>query len=314
MAAVSCLCVLGSACGRPSTHVVDDAPPGWHLTWSDEFHGPALDSTRWHLQQGNGFWSADSTTYVTGWGNAEQQCYTGDTANVRVVEGVLSIVARRDAVRDVASRDTTARCAFTSARLVTRAADGRALFAQAYGRFAFRARLPEGQGLWPALWLLPLTDRYGTWAARGEIDVMEARGQHPTRVLGTLHYGARWPGNVHTGDSLELPRGGRITDFHVYALEWEPGRIRWFVDDSLYQEQSAWWSSARSDSAGMGATPTGPVDHHPFPAPFDQPFYLVMNLAVGGNFLGTPDSTTRFPATMQVDWVRVYARDSTRFR
>jgi len=314
IAALSFLCTVGTNCRRPAETPSNDAPAGWRLTWSDEFDGTRLDSTRWWPQVGNGFWSADSATYVTGWGNAEQQCYTGDTANVRVAAGVLSITARREVVRDMASRDAAARCAFTSARLVTRAPDGRALFAQRYGRFAFRARLPEGQGLWPALWLLPLTERYGTWAASGEIDVMEARGQVPTRVLGTLHYGARWPNNVHRGDSLDFPHGGRITDFHVYALEWEPGQIRWFVDDSLYQEQSAWWSSARADTGGSGATPKGPADHHPFPAPFDEPFYLVMNLAVGGNFLGSPDATTRFPATLQVDWVRIYAQGSTRLR
>jgi len=190
------LCLLVACRTEPpageSARVTDE----WRLVWQDEFTGRALDTTRWAAEEGNGFWSADSSSYVGGWGNDEQQCYTRDARNVTVREGVLVITARRETVRDRASRDANATCAFTSARLKTRAHDGRALFAQRYGRFVFRARLPEGQGLWPALWMLPLRDRYGTWAASGEIDVMEARGQVPTTVLGTLHYGARWPKNA----------------------------------------------------------------------------------------------------------------------
>jgi len=205
----------------------------------------------------------------------------------------LRIIALPERVRDVASKDTTATCAYTSARLKSRAQNGDALFAQQYGRFEFRAKLPETQGMWPALWMLPLKDTYGTWAASGEIDVMEARGQNPTVVLGTLHYGAQWPDNVHSGMDYTLPNNGRISDWHVYAIEWSPRRIAWFVDDSLYQVQTAWYTGKQKDSTA---------------APFDQPFYLVMNLAVGGRFLGAPDSTTKFPGEMQVDWVRAYEK------
>jgi beta-glucanase (GH16 family) len=269
------------------------ARPGWALTWYDEFNDSTLDASKWAVEEGNGFWGADSSAYVTGWGNDELQCYTRAPQNLDVRDGSLRLVARRETVRDVASRDTTARCAYTSARIKSRAQNGEALFAQQYGRFEFRAKLPEGQGMWPALWMLPLNDTYGTWAASGEIDVMEARGQNPRVVLGTLHYGGQWPNNVHTGMDYTLPNGGRISDWHVYAVEWSPQRIAWFVDDSLYQVQTAWYTGTRKDSTA---------------APFDQPFYLVMNLAVGGRFLGPPDSTTSFPGEMQVDWVRAWEK------
>lgn len=271
--------------------------PGWTLTWYDEFNGASLDSTKWAAEQGNGFWNADSSAYVSGWGNEELQCYTAAAPNLRVEQGVLRIIALREAVPNVTSRDTADTCAYSSARLKTRAHDGHALFAQQYGRIEFRAKLPEGQGLWPALWMLPLRDTYGTWAASGEIDVLEARGQHPHVVLGTLHYGGQSPDNVYTGKDYTLPNNGRISEWHTYAIEWAPRRISWFVDDSLYQTQTAWYTGKQKDSTT---------------APFDQPFYLVMNLAVGGRFLGSPDSTTKFPGEMQVDWVRAWEKQQLR--
>lgn len=283
--------LLLAGLARPG--VVAAQPSRWVLTWRDEFAGTRVDTTRWAMQLGNGFRSADGRTWYAGWGNDELQCYTSDPRNVHVAGGRLVITARREPTPDASRPDTAARCAYSSARLRTIAPDGRALFAQRYGRFAFRARLPEGRGLWPALWMLPARDTYGGWAASGEIDVMEARGQNPGEVLGTLHYGGSWPANVHTGETYRLPHGGRITDWHVYAVEWFPDRIQWLVDDSVYQVQRRWYSGPRADSAGTGA-------------PFDQPFTLLINLAVGGGFLGPPDSTTPFPSTMDVDWVRVY--------
>ena len=158
-------------------------------------------------------------------------------------------------------------CGYTSARLKTRKRDGSPLFSQKYGRFEFRAKLPTGKGVWPALWMLPQDEKYGGWAASGEIDVMEARGQEPTKVLGTLHFGSRWPANTHVSKEYVLPRGGTIADFHVYALEWEPGEIRWSVDGQQYATQSFWWSSSKTDGAkglepGEGGRPqpvAGPV-------------------------------------------------------
>jgi beta-glucanase (GH16 family) len=155
--------------------------------------------------------------------------------------------------------------------------------------------------------MLPQDEKYGAWAASGEIDVMEARGQEPTRVLGTLHFGSRWPANAHASNHYTFPREGTIADFHVYALEWEPGEIRWYVDGRRYATQAFWWSSGKT-AGGKGLNPVNEGDLNPWPAPFDQPFYLVMNLAVGGKFLGNPDRSTVFPAEMLVDYVRVYDR------
>jgi beta-glucanase (GH16 family) len=153
--------------------------------------------------------------------------------------------------------------------------------------------------------MMPQSEKYGGWPSSGEIDVMEARGQEPAKVLGTLHFGSRWPANTHDGNDHVLPRNGTIADFHVYALEWEPGEFRWYVDDQLYSTKSFWWSSGKAHQ-GKGQNPAGENDLNPWPAPFDQPFYLVMNVAVGGKFLGNPDQTTVFPVEMQVDYVRVY--------
>ena len=274
------------------------APAGWTPVWADEFSGPAIDTTRWDFDLGNSFTTDSGRTVITGWGNDERQCYTRDAANAFVAAGILHIRAMRG---------TQPGCPFTSARLKSRHRDGRALFAQTYGRFEFRARLPLGRGLWPGLWMLPLNDHYGTWAASGEIDVMEARGQHPDTVLGTLHYGGRWPQNTHTGQDYALPRRGTISEFHVYALEWSPGEMRWLVDGVPYQTQRAWWSSSATNGAS-GTLPASATALNPWPAPFDQPFYLLMNLAVGGRFLGDPDDTTLFPGEMAVDYVRVYRR------
>lgn len=271
---------------------------GWRLVWSDEFSGATIDTTKWGFDLGNGFSADGGQTFVSGWGNNELQCYTRDTSNAFVSGGRLHLRAVKSAGDG---------CPFTSARLKTRRADGSALFAQRYGRFEFRAKLPVGRGLWPALWMLPQDDAYGTWAASGEIDVMEARGQTPTTVLGTLHYGSRWPKNTFTGADYILPRQGTIADFHTYAVEWEPGRLRWFVDGVLTQTQRFWWSSS-AQAGRQGTKPTGEAELNPWPAPFDQRFYLVMNLAVGGNFLGNPDASTPFPAELSVDFVRVYER------
>jgi beta-glucanase (GH16 family) len=121
---------------------------------------------------------------------------------------------------------------------------------------------------------------------------MEFKGQQPDQVWGTLHYGRSWPDNAHSGDTFQLPEGGSFTsEFHTFAMEWEEGEIRWYVDDELWQTQTSWNTSSA-----------------PFPAPFDQPFHLILNLAVGGGFVGSPADSTPFPAQVLVDYVRVYQR------
>ncbi len=275
------------------------APPlsDWKLVWSDEFDGKEIDRTKWDFDVGNGFYNYDARTWISGWGNDELQYYTREPDNAFVRDGMLHIRALQESLHG---------CGYTSARLKTRKKDGRALFQKRYGRFEYRARLPTGKGIWPALWMLPQTEKYGGWPASGEIDVLEARGQQPTRVLGTLHYGAMWPANTHLSKEYVLPDGGTIADFHVYALEWEPGEIRWLVDGRGYATQRFWWSS--KTDGGRGRKPVRESDLNPWPAPFDQPFYLVMNVAVGGRFPGNPDRTTAFPAEMVIDYVRVYDR------
>lgn len=270
----------------------------WKLVWSDEFNAAEIDRTKWQFELGNGFYSYDANQWISGWGNNELQYYTNDRANAFIKDGHLHIRALKESLHG---------CGYTSARLKTRDKDGTALFAQKYGKFEFRAKLPTGQGVWPALWMLPLKDQYGPWASSGEIDILEARGQEPHKILGTLHYGSRWPHNTETSRDFTLPNNGTIADFHTYAVEWEPGEIRWTVDEKEFAKQSFWWSTSLTDG-DKGVKPKSEAELNAWPAPFDQPFYLVMNVAVGGNFLGNPNKSTVFPAEMLVDYVRVYEK------
>ena len=247
------------------------APVDWTLVWSDEFNGTSLDTSKWSYQIGDG-----CDINLCGWGNNELQWYQAD--NVRVADGVLTITARRESAN---GRN------FTSARIRTLdRGDWR------YGRFEIRAQLLQGQGLWPAIWMLPSDPAYGGWAASGEIDIMELVGHQPARVHGTLHYGGEAPANEYSGDWYQLSSGTFADDFHVFALEWEEGEIRWYVDGVHYQTQTEWYSTGG-----------------PYPAPFDRRFHLIMNVAVGGNWPGNPDLSTPFPQAMEVDWVRVYRSD-----
>ena len=269
----------------------------WTATWADEFDGDKIDKTKWAFDIGNGFAGGDGV-WISGWGNDELQYYTDEPENVFVSDGMLHIKAIKEQREGFN---------YTSAKVKSRARDNSALFNQKYGRFEFRAKMPTGQGVWPALWMLPQKDSYGTWAASGEIDILEARGQKPHEILGTLHYGSQWPANKHSGETYQLPDDGTIADFHIYALEWEPGEIRWYLDGKLFASQSSWWSSHKKGADG-GAIPTDKSEIKPWPAPFDHPFYIIMNVAVGGKFLGNPDETTKFPVEMVVDYVRVYEK------
>lgn len=292
LAAAGLIPSMRGAAEPPAAKAPKPAKSEWKLVWSDEFNGTEIDRTKWDFETGNGF-RTDNGQWVGGWGNNELEYYTDRPENAYVADGALHIRAVKETYKG---------CQYTSARLRTRKSDKTALFNKAYGRFEFRAKLPTGKGVWPAIWLLPQDEKYGGWAASGEIDIMEARGQEPDKVLGTLHYGSKWPGNAHTGKDYILPDKGTIADFHVYALEWEPGEIRWYVDDQLYQTQNFWWSS----SDAKGAKPANESDLNPWPAPFDQPYFMILNVAVGGQFLGNPDRSTTFPAEMVVDYVRIY--------
>ena len=266
--------------------------------WSDEFEGDAIDPTKWDFDLGNGFFDYKSHAWVPGWGNEELQYYTQDPANVFVRDSLLHIRALKEPLHG---------CGYTSARLKTRRRDGAPLFTKQYGRFEVRARVPWGKGLWPALWMLPQDDAYGTWAASGEIDIMEIVGERPQEYLGSIHFGSTFPKRELVTHVHPFADGGSVSDFHVYAVEWEPGEIRWLVDGVPWATQRFWWSSSRL-RAGKGVLPRSARDLNPWPAPFDKPFYLLMNVAVGGNFPGVPSPETRFPAELIVDYVRVYDR------
>jgi beta-glucanase (GH16 family) len=211
-----------------------------------------------------------------GWGNNELEFYTGRSQNAYVSDGVLHIVAQRE---------STNGCDYTSARMKSEG-----LFARKYGRFEFRAKFPQGKGYWPALWLMPRNSVYGGWPACGEIDIVENKGDYPAVVQGTIHYAG--PDGMHrqSTDLYTFAPGDGADKFHIYMLEWSTNSISWFVDNQIYETQTNW------STAGA-----------PYPAPFDQPFYIIMNLAIGGVYDGDPDTNTGFPGEIQVDYVRVYS-------
>ncbi|WP_326542154.1 glycoside hydrolase family 16 protein, partial [Pseudorhodoferax sp.] len=220
---------------------------------------------------------------------------TGEPENVRVADSCLFIRAVKAPLHG---------CGYTSARLKTKARDGRVLFAKLYGRVEFRARVPWGKGLWPALWMLPVDDKYGGWAASGEIDLMEIVGEQPHEVLNSLHFGSAFPRRSLITTTHALGQSS-VSDWHSYAVEWEPGEIRFYVDEQQTCSYRHWWSCSKLQD-GQGVEAAAEAELNPWPAPFDQPFYLLMNVAVGGNFPGHPNAQTVFPAELVVDWVRVY--------
>lgn len=269
--------------------------PGWTLVWADEFDAPEVDRTKWDFDLGHGFFDRHGV-WVPGWGNAELQHYTQHPDNVQLRDGCLVIRALPDPQHPGG---------YTSARLKTRRNDGTVLFAQCYGRVEIRARVPWGKGLWPALWMLPAAERYGGWAASGEIDLMEIVGDRPHEVLSSLHFGSSYPKRTLVTTTHALPGGSLVSDWHTYAVEWEPGEIRFYVDDVMTRCHRHWWSCSRTEG-DAGVEARAEADLNPWPAPFDQPFHLVMNVAVGGTFPGAPDASTQFPAELVVDHVRVY--------
>jgi beta-glucanase (GH16 family) len=208
-----------------------------------------------------------------GWGNNELETYTENPDNAYVSNGVLHIVARREGTNGI-----------TSARMKSAG-----LFEQKYGRFEFRAKFPQGKSYWPALWLMPYHTTYGGWPSCGEIDIVENKGDYPAVVQGTIHYADTEGGHLQSTELYTFPQGTGAGDFHTYLLQWTTNSIGWYVDNQLYETQTN-WSTANA----------------PYPAPFDQPFYIIMNLAIGGIYDGNPDTNTVFPGEMQVDYVRVY--------
>jgi beta-glucanase (GH16 family) len=239
----------------------------WNLIWSDEFDAPdgsSVDESKWNL--------ADNPAWV----NGELEYYTPRLKNVYIENptggnGVLVIQALEE---EYETRE------YTSGSINTRGK-----FDQLYGRFEARIKIPYGQGLWPAFWMLSST---GGWPLGGEIDIMENIGKEPNIVHGTMH-GPGYSGANGIGGPFALPEGRRFADdFHLFAVEWEPDAIRWYVDNTLYRTN----------------TPADLPEGAEWV--YDHPFYLILNVAVGGGWPGYPDDTTVFPQTMKVDYVRVY--------
>lgn len=269
--------------GEVVVTLLDDAvgPGAWALAWSDAFDGPAGASPDWSV------WNAElgdgTANGIPGWGNGELQAYTDAPENVALDgEGRLVITAR-EASADAPLCYYGGPCRYTSARLTTQGN-----VEVRYGRIEARLRLPTGQGLWPAFWTLGTDLPEVGWPASGEIDIMEHIGREPSTVHGTVH-GPGYSGADGIGRPYVLPGGARFADgFHDFALEWEPGALRWYVDDVPY-------ATLTPDDLPTGA-----------PWVFDHPHFLLLNVAVGGAWPGEPDATTVFPQTLTIEHVRVY--------
>jgi len=243
----------------------------WTLVWSDEFNGPdgsRPDAAKWKFEVGG-----------NGWGNQELQYYTTRPENSFIRGGNLVIQTLQESF---AGPDRVARN-YTSARMTTQG-----LFEQAYGRFEARVKIPRGQGIWPAFWLLGNDFGKVGWPACGEIDIMENIGKEPSTIHGSMH-GPGYSGDFDFTSVYKLPGGVNFfDDFHVFAIEWEPGTVRFYVDQELYST----FTPSRLPAGRKWV--------------FDHPFFIVLNVAVGGLWPGLPDSTTVFPQAMLVDYVRVY--------
>ena len=249
----------------------------WQLTWQDEFDGPngsPIDTSKWSAEVGG-----------NGWGNRELQYYTNRMDNAYLEDGSLVIKAIKEKYTgaDKVTRE------YTSARLITKKT-----FTQQYGRFVARIKVGRGQGIWPAFWMLGTDiDKVG-WPRAGEIDIMEYIGKEPSNIYATIH-GPGYSGKGGLSTPYSLPGKAHFADdFHTYSVEWEPNVLRFYCDDVLFKTVT-------------------PLD---LPAGtkwvFDRPYFILLNLAVGGNWPGSPDSTTVFPQVLLVDYVRVYQKKVVR--
>jgi len=236
--------------------------PGWTLIWQDEFEGSELDPEKWVAEIGG-----------HGWGNNEYQFYTDRPENVRLENGNLVIEARKEFF---------IRRQYTSGRIKTQG-----LLSFTYGRVEARMKLPYGQGIWPAFWMLGDNIDEVPWPLSGEIDIMEHVGKEPRRIYGTVH-GPGYSGSGGIGHFTTLPEKSLQQEFHTFAIEWDPGEIRWFVDDEEFFKLT-------SDQVNNEWV-------------YDHPFFILINLAVGGYWPGYPDESTVFPQFLTVDYVRVYQR------
>ncbi|MBR1797939.1 MAG: family 16 glycosylhydrolase [Clostridiales bacterium] len=274
--AVACTGSLMAACDSASQNEQQiEAPEGYTLVWHDEFDGDSLNEEDWNRE-----------FHPSGYVNNERQTYLMDPEYAYVENGDLVI----QPVRRV---EENGRVSYASGRINTMRHQ-----TFTYGRIEARIRVPQGQGFLPAFWMMPQNDTtYGSWPRGGEIDIMEVLGNDTVTTYGTIHYG-----NPHRENQgiYTLDEGDFASDYHVFAVEWEPGEIRWYVDDVMFFSTNDWYSVTEG------------FDPKPYPAPFNQPFYIILNVAVGGNWPGDPTDETPFDerAQMRVDYVRVFQRDS----
>lgn len=245
-----------------------------NITMQDEFDVNGMPSAnKWELVTGNG----SDTAAGAGWGNNELQYYSDRTENVTVQNGVLILTAIKESYQG---------SGYTSARISTEN-----LFEQEYGRFEARIKLPTGKGIWPAFWLVGNDCDTNPWPACGEIDIMEYLGDQPTVVFGSVH-GPEFSGGESISKKYELQKDRFDTSFHIFGIEWSPNSINYYVDGDLYQSITPADIDSETDATGEWV--------------FNRPFYIILNIAVGGNLPGAPDANTIFPQRMLVDYVRVY--------
>lgn len=235
--------------------------PGMTLAWSDEFTANYINTNNWSYDTGG-----------SGWGNNELEYYTNSNKNAYSTGGYLVIEARKE---------TMGTNNYTSARMISK--DKKTF---TYGRIDFRAKLPKGQGVWPALWMLGNNIGTTPWPACGEIDIMELLGHEPQKTYGTIHWGAAGGGSTHIGGNYSLSSLTFNDKFHLFSLKWEADKMTFLIDDVPF------FTANKSQVNGN--------------YPFDKPFFFIMNVAVGGNWPGNPDATTVFPQRMIVDYVRVF--------
>ena len=262
---------------EPQTSVTKTETPeleGYNLLWSDEFDGDTLNEENWNRELRD-----------PGWTNNELQEYTASEENIFVRDGKLVLKAVKT--------EKDGKEYYTSGKVNSQ--NKRDFM---YGKVVVSAKVPEGQGLWPAIWMMPQDEQYyGQWPKCGEIDIMEVLGNQVDVAYGTLHYGephAEQQGTVQLTDGSTF-----ASEFHEYSVEWEPGEFRYYIDGEHYLTINDWFTAVQGE------------DEKPYPAPFNQPFFVQMNLAVGGNWPGNPDETTDFDnAEFEIDYVRVYQKDA----
>lgn len=246
---------------------------GYNLLWADEFDGNKLNEDNWNIELRD-----------PGWTNNELQAYVNSEENVFVKDGCLVLKA-------IETVDENGKKSYTSGKVNSQNKQD-----FLYGKVVVRAKVPEGQGLWPAAWMMPTDEeKYGQWPKCGEIDIMETLGNDTSTAYQTIHYGE--PHSEQQGKKV-LEDGSFSDDFHEYSVEWEPGKITFLIDYVKVLETRDWFTAVEGE------------DDKPYPAPFDQTFFVQMNLAVGGDWPGNPDDTTDFDnAEYLIDYVRVYQKD-----